>query len=155
MTFTFTFHQVFMIYCCGVVLEWLRPPGCCCRNTHWLPVEWTSGLERVSHPVCVCTVAQSCPTLCDPMDCSPPGFSVHGVLQIRILKCVPFPTPGHLPDPRIKPVSLCVSCIGPYCATWEDAYCHKTPKKTKTSSHLLCTIECPFALVDVFSYLLN
>ena len=28
--------------------------------------------------VCVCLVAQSCLTLCDPMDCSPPGFSVHG-----------------------------------------------------------------------------
>ena len=32
--------------------------------------------------VCVCVlVAQSCPTLCDPMDCSPPGSSVHGILQ--------------------------------------------------------------------------
>ena len=27
---------------------------------------------------CMCLVAQSCPTLCNPMDCSPPGFSVHG-----------------------------------------------------------------------------
>ena len=32
--------------------------------------------------------AQSCPTLCDLMDCSPPGSSVHGVLQTRILKWV-------------------------------------------------------------------
>ena len=31
-------------------------------------------------------VTQSCPTLCNPMDCSPPGFSVHGILQARILK---------------------------------------------------------------------
>ena len=31
-------------------------------------------------------VAQSCPTLCDPMDCSPPGSSVHGILQARILE---------------------------------------------------------------------
>ena len=30
-------------------------------------------------------VAQSCPTLHDPMDCSPPGFSVHGILQGRVL----------------------------------------------------------------------
>ena len=29
-------------------------------------------------------VAQSCPTLCDPMDCSLPGFAVHGILQARI-----------------------------------------------------------------------
>ena len=31
---------------------------------------------------------QSCPTLCDPMDCSPPGSSVHGILQARLLECV-------------------------------------------------------------------
>ena len=33
-------------------------------------------------------VAQSCPTLCDPMDCSPPGSSVHGIFQARVLECV-------------------------------------------------------------------
>ena len=33
-------------------------------------------------------VAQSCPTLCDPMDCSLPGFSIHGILQERILEWV-------------------------------------------------------------------
>ena len=37
---------------------------------------------------CCCLVAQSCPTLCHPMDCSPPGFSVHGILQARILEWV-------------------------------------------------------------------
>ena len=31
---------------------------------------------------------QSCPTLCDPTDCSPPGFSVHGILQARTLEWV-------------------------------------------------------------------
>ena len=36
-------------------------------------------------------VAQSCPTLCDPMDCSPPGSSVHGILQARILEWVAIP----------------------------------------------------------------
>ena len=36
----------------------------------------------------VCSVAQSCPTLCDPMDCSPPGFPVHGIFQARILEWV-------------------------------------------------------------------
>ena len=33
-------------------------------------------------------VTQSCPTLCDPMDCSPPGSSVHGILHARILEWV-------------------------------------------------------------------
>ena len=38
--------------------------------------------------VCVCVVAQSYPTLCDPVNCSPPGSSVHGILQARILEWV-------------------------------------------------------------------
>ena len=42
-------------------------------------------------------VAQSCPTLCDPMGCT-----VHGILQARILERVPFPSPGDIPDPGIK-----------------------------------------------------
>ena len=33
-------------------------------------------------------VTQSCPTFCNPMDCSPPGFSVHGILQAKILEWV-------------------------------------------------------------------
>ena len=36
-------------------------------------------------------VAQLCPTLCDTMDCSLPGSSVHGILQARKLECVTFP----------------------------------------------------------------
>ena len=38
--------------------------------------------------LCLCEVAQSCPILCDPVDCSPPGSSVHGILQARILEWV-------------------------------------------------------------------
>ena len=41
--------------------------------------------------VSVCLVAQSCPTLCNTMDCSPPGFSVHGILQARIPGWVAMP----------------------------------------------------------------
>ena len=36
-------------------------------------------------------VAQSCPIFCDPMDSSPPGSSVHGILQARILEWVAIP----------------------------------------------------------------
>ena len=36
----------------------------------------------------VCSVAQSCLTLCDPMDCSPPGSSVYGIFQARILEWI-------------------------------------------------------------------
>ena len=45
-------------------------------------------------------VAQLCLTLCDPMD-----YTVHGILQVRILECVPFPSPGDLPNPGIEPRS--------------------------------------------------
>ena len=48
-------------------------------------------------------VTQSCPTLCNPMDCSPPGSSVYGILQARILEWVAIPSPGDLSDPRSKP----------------------------------------------------
>ena len=37
---------------------------------------------------CCCLVAQSCLTPCDPVDCSPPGSSGHGILQARILEWV-------------------------------------------------------------------
>ena len=47
-------------------------------------------------------VIQLCPTLCDPMDCSPPGSSVHGILQAKILEWVSFPSPGDIPDPGIE-----------------------------------------------------
>ena len=52
-------------------------------------------------PACVC--AKFCPTLCNPMDCSPPGSSVHGILQARVLEWVPCSPPGDLPNPGIKP----------------------------------------------------
>ena len=51
------------------------------HNTHT-----QSGIAFVV--VVVVLVAQSCSTLCDPMDCSPPGSSVHGILQARILEWV-------------------------------------------------------------------
>ena len=45
----------------------------------------------------------SCLTLCDPLDCSPPGSSVHGILQARIVPCLPS---EDLPDPVIELTSL-------------------------------------------------
>ena len=54
---------------------------------------------------------QSGPILCDPMGCSPPGSSVHGILRARILECVACPPPGNLPDPRMESLSH-ISCLG-------------------------------------------
>ena len=54
--------------------------------------------------VCV-LIAQLCLTLYDSMDCSPLGFSVHGIYQARILEWLPFPSPADLPNPGIEPGS--------------------------------------------------
>ena len=56
--------------------------------------------------VCVCAIAQSCLTLCSPVDCSLPGSSVHGISQQEYWSGLPFPSPGDLPDPGIQPASL-------------------------------------------------
>ena len=72
-------------------------------------------LRAVCVCVCVCVFVcvhvkslQSCPTLCNPMDCSPPGSSVHGILLARILEWVSmscsFQTQGsnlHLMSPTL------------------------------------------------------
>ena len=58
--------------------------------------------QKVSVSCCGCLGAKSCLTLCDPMDWSPPGFSVHGILQARILEWVAISfsrdSSGQLPN---------------------------------------------------------
>ena len=51
---------------------------------------------------------QSCPTLCDPMDCSLPGFSIHGIFQARILEWVAISFSRGSSQPRDR---ILVSCI--------------------------------------------
>ena len=58
------------------------------------------------HNIITCVHAnslQSCLTLYDPIDCSPPGSSVHGILQARIWSGLPFPSPGDLHNPGTEP----------------------------------------------------
>ena len=61
-------------------------------------------LNRGSYPwlFVIFAHAQSCPTLCDPMDCSQPGSSVHGFSRQEYWSGLPFPPPGDLPYPEIK-----------------------------------------------------
>ena len=56
-----------------------------------------------SHLLYLC--AQSCLTLCDPMDYSPPGFSVCGIFQARILEWVVISFSGGSSPPRVEPLS--------------------------------------------------
>ena len=72
---------------------------------------------------------QPCPTLCDPTDCSPPGSSVHGILQVRILDwaTIPFLLHGIFPAQGLHPNPLCLlHCrqILNHWAPWE-AQCQR------------------------------
>ena len=60
---------------------------------------------------------QSCLTLCDPMDCSPPGSSVHGILQTRILEWVAMPSSRGSSQPRDRTHVSYISCIA-----WQVLY---------------------------------
>ena len=59
-----------------------------------------------------CLVAKSCPTICDPMDCSPPGSSVYGISQARILEWVAISFSRGYSQPRDLTCISCASCVG-------------------------------------------
>ena len=62
--------------------------------------------------ICMCVLcAQSCLTLRDPMDCSLPGSSVHGILQSRILEWASMPSSKGSSQPRDRTRISCGSCI--------------------------------------------
>ena len=69
------------------------------------------------------SVAESCLVFCDPVDCSPPGSSVHGILQARILEGVAISSARGSSWPRHWARASCVSCfvkqILYHWATWE------------------------------------
>ena len=78
--------------------------------------------------VCVCSVAQLCLTLLDPIDYSLPGSSVHGTSQARILGWVAFPSPGDLPHPGME-----AACS----ALWVDSLWLATREASIQSNHYL------------------
>ena len=69
---------------------------------------------------------QSCPTLCDPVDSSPPGSSVHGILQARILQWVAVSFFRDLSDPGVEAAPLTSpAVVGGFLTTsitWEGLY---------------------------------
>ena len=68
----------------------------------------------------MCVRAHSCPTLCDPMDYSPPGFSVHGISQARILEWVAI----SFPYIYIY-IYMCV-CVCVCVCIWRDRMTYST-----------------------------
>ena len=68
--------------------------------------------EKIQSTLVRAKSLQSRPTLCDPMDCSPPGFSDHGTLQARILAWVGISSSRGSSWPRDPTCASSVSCIG-------------------------------------------
>ena len=75
--------------------------------------------------ICCFLVTKSCLTLCNPIDCGPPGFPVHGIAQREYSSGLPFPSPGDLPDPGIELHLQFIICI---------SFLSKVGKKTNTST---------------------
>ena len=93
--------------CClaGGETEGAIPPP---KSQHHLHPKTVGGLHACVHA----EPLQSCLTLCDPMDCSPPGSSVYGILQASILKWVAMPSSRGFSQPRDRTRISYVSCIG-------------------------------------------
>ena len=81
------------------VSSWADEEKSVCRQTVWGP------------SLVMCLVIQLCPTLCDPMDSSPSGSSVHGIFQARILEQVAISSSRGSSQPRDRTRISCVSCI--------------------------------------------
>ena len=97
-----------------------------------LQVNWFEWTECIYTYIC-CLVAKSCPTLCDPMDCSPPGSSVRGISQVRTLEWIAISFCRGSSQPRDQTLTSCISkrilyhwaTIGlPHTCTHTHTYTH-------------------------------
>ena len=80
-----------------------------------ISIDADKAFDKIQHPFMIAKSLQLCPTLCNPIDGSPPGSPIPGILQARILEWQyssigrgknTCPPPGDLPNPGIEPVSL-------------------------------------------------
>ena len=95
--------------------QWTSPPLSCSLTVCGFKPLTQSQAPGGQQPcvcvcVCVCVLAgQSCPILCDPMDCSLPGSSIHGILQARLLEWVAISFSRGSSQPRNKTWVSCIS----------------------------------------------
>ena len=86
-------QQPLRVCVCVCVRARARAPACVWRERWGTDSSGTFSVFQVLDKCCVRAKSlQSCPTLYDPVDCSPPGSSVHGILQARILEWVAMPS---------------------------------------------------------------
>ena len=82
-----------------------RDPPLCYFNA-WPLISCPPHISASPSLKCVCELSRSAMSLCDPMDCSPPGSSVHRISQARILEQVAISFSRDIPAPGIKPEFL-------------------------------------------------
>ena len=86
--------------------------------------------------------SQSCPTLCNPMDCSLPGFSVHGISQARILEGVAISFSRWSSQPRDQAQFSCIAGHGKYNIQMVDTIYSDGKYNTHTHTHnWICTYK--------------
>ena len=85
--------------------------------------------------LCVCICAQLCPTLCDSPDCSPPGSSVLGISQARILEWVAVSFSRGLSRPRDQTHVACI--VGGFFTVWATREALKVAAGIVSSSRIL------------------
>ena len=92
---------------------------------------------------CCCLVAKLCSTLCSPVDCSPPGSSVHGISQARILEWVAISFPRGSSPPRAW---THVSCTGNWIlyrwTTREALVLYSVGQKVRIVGRGVCVCAC-------------
>ena len=98
-------HDLFPFYSWRTLFSWYRIWGLTAlffQNSKNMPLLPDPHEKSAFVWIAVlCSVAQSCLTLCDLLDYSPPDSSVHGILQVRYWNVLPCPPPGDLPNPGI------------------------------------------------------
>ena len=103
-----------------------------------LSLPWAHQLALV-----VVLVAQLSPTLCDPLDCSPPGSSVRGILQARILEWIAIPFTRGSSQPRNQTRVSCVaSRFSTVCATAGDQMLTTLPSSPAAALGLPLCAKC-------------
>ena len=84
---------------------------------------------------------QSCPILCIPMDCSPPGSSVHGILQARILEWVAIPFSRGFSQPRNQTWVSCVASKFLYPMSHYSMLCWKEYFQSKDVTAMIVLVK--------------
>ena len=95
----------------------------------------------------LCFLTQSCPALCDPVDCSPPGSSVHGIFPARLLQWVAISSSRGSSQPRDGTLISYVSCIGGKFFTTSVMW--EAPSYSLRCTN--CHINQMFELINLFS----